>query len=146
MTHPGFFAKRNEPDGHGRLKAPLLGDFAEEFGSGQPDELAAGRNEALEFHERDAGFFQRRDVVAGADGSGDDVVQVRGVTEDEDGGEILVPSEFAEKLNWFGATPISATPLATWRVFSTPSAVRKRSGSGGHLGSSRSTAMPWRTI
>src|SRR5260370_2892268 len=43
-------------------------------------------------------------------------------------------------------TPSAATPLATCLVFSTPSSVKYRSGSGGHFGSSRSMAIPCRTM
>ena len=38
-----------------------------------------------------------------ADGGGDEIVEVRGVAEDEDAGELLVFAEFAEELQGFGA-------------------------------------------
>ena len=67
-------------------KPTLLAGFAEEFWGGQPDEFAAGGNETFEFDHGDAGFFQRGDVVGGAEGGGDEIVEMRGVAEEEDGG------------------------------------------------------------
>jgi hypothetical protein len=42
-------------------------------------------------------------VVVGAEGSGDQVVEVRSVAEEEDGGEVFVFCEFTEELEGFGA-------------------------------------------
>src|SRR5260221_6874580 len=44
-----------------------------------------------------------------------------------------------------GESSMAANPSAASRVFFRPSGVRKRSGSDGHFGSSRSIAIPWRT-
>ena len=36
--------------------------------------------------------------MLGADGGGENIVEVRGVAKDEDGGELLIFGEFAEEL------------------------------------------------
>lgn len=85
------------------MQQALFASFAEEFGCGEPEELATGRDKARQFHEGDACFFQRGDVMFAADRSGEDVVEMRSVAKDENGGCLLVFREFAEELEGFRA-------------------------------------------
>src|SRR5215469_4875869 len=86
-----------------RLASGLLPYFAKQFGRGEPKEFATRRNQSLEFHVCDSCFLQRGNVVPRTDGSRQNIVQMRSMTEQEDDGQIFVLGKFAEKLQGLGA-------------------------------------------
>jgi hypothetical protein len=82
---------------------PLLPYFTEQFGSCQPDQFAAGWNQATKFEQRDSGFFQGADVVLGTERGGDEVVEVGSMSYNEDGRQVFVSSQLAKELKRLGA-------------------------------------------
>ena len=71
-----------------------LAGFAEELRRGKPDDFSAWGRQAAKFEHGDSGFFEGGDVMLGAQGGGDQIIEVRSVAEDKDGGIVFVFGEF----------------------------------------------------
>ena len=87
------FDSRLEMTGQGRA---LLSGFAEKLWRSQPNDFRAWGSKAPEFEHGNSGFLESGEVMLGAQGGRDQIVEMRSVTENEDDGIVFVFREFTE--------------------------------------------------